>query len=354
MDSMDQIKSILLFYFSGTGNARQVARWFSEFAVSKGLECMLKNIEKTDIHELEPFNSDTLIMIISPIHGFNFPKITLRFLQHLPKGKNNVVLMNTRAGMRIGRFVTPGLTGIAFMLSSLLLKRKGYTITGQIPFDMPSNWISIHPALNAKSVAFLHKENYARAQKHAEKVFSGKKDFLAYRDLIQDILIAPISLGYYLFGRFAFAKSFYATSACDHCGLCIKNCPVQAIKYVNDRPFWTFSCESCMKCMNACPKRAIETAHGLFAVVSVINSILITVLIDQLVFISQYKSLRFILLTSIFFGMLWVLYRVQHLALKNKFITKIISFSSLTNFKFWGRYRSIPDDKWRNTVSGNK
>ena len=87
--------------------------------------------------------------------------------------------MNTRAGMKIGRFVTPGLTGIAFMLSSLILKKKGYRIVGQIPFDMPSNWISIHPALNENTVNFIHEENYKRATKHFNRLFSGESDFLA-------------------------------------------------------------------------------------------------------------------------------------------------------------------------------
>ena len=113
--------------------------------------------------------------------------------------------------MKIGSFVTPGLTGIAFILSSLLLKRKGYKIVGQIPFDMPSNWISIHPALNERAVKFIHQKNFDRAKKHSDKIFAGKKDFLALRDLIQDILIAPVSLGYYLVGRYAFAKTFYAS-----------------------------------------------------------------------------------------------------------------------------------------------
>lgn len=81
------------------------------------------------------------MIIISPIHGFNYPKITLDFIRRFSSGKNKIVLMNTRARMKIGSFVTPGLTGIALFLSSLLLKQKGYKIVGQIPFDLPSNWI---------------------------------------------------------------------------------------------------------------------------------------------------------------------------------------------------------------------
>lgn len=343
-----EVRKIAMFYFSGTGNAKQIAIWFSEFAINKDIDCETYDIAKTDIKAIESFSPDTLIVIISPIHGFNFPKITLKFIEHFPKGRNNIALMNTRAGMKIGRFVTPGLTGIAFFLSSLILKRKGYKIVGQIPFDMPSNWISVHPALNANAVRFLHKKNYMRVEKHADKLFSGKSDFLSNRDLIQDILISPVSLGYFLAGRFVFAKSFYASNYCDNCGVCVKQCPVKAIKTINDRPYWTFKCESCMKCMNSCPRKAIETAHGLYLIVGILNSIMLTFLINNILRISiQNDFIRQILSTLVFFSLLWILYKLQHLLLRNKLIGKLISFTSLTHYKFWGRYKSIPDHKWK-------
>jgi ferredoxin len=250
--------------------------------------------------------------------------------------------------MKIGSFITPGLTGIAFILSSLLLKRKGYKIVGQIPFDMPSNWISIHPALNERTVKFIHQKNYDRVKKHSDKIFAGKKDFLALRDLIQDILIAPISLGYYLVGRYAFAKTFYASYKCDNCDICIKQCPVKAIEKINNRPYWTFDCESCMKCMNSCPKRAIETAHGLFIItiflISTLSSLILTPLLPE----SGINDLiRFLIVNSVLLAFLWILNKAQHLIIGKKFAGKMLAFTSLTYYKFWGRYKSIPDYKWK-------
>ena len=116
---MCKFRSITIFYFSGTGNAKKIADWTSEFARRRNIECQIVNIAKIDFNSIEAVNPETLIVIISPIHGFNYPKLVLRFIKHLPGGENYVVLMNTRAGMKIGRIVTPGLTGIAFMLSWL-------------------------------------------------------------------------------------------------------------------------------------------------------------------------------------------------------------------------------------------
>ena len=338
---MSAIRKLIIFYFSGTGNSKKIASWFSEFAARKNIDCNIMNIAKTDVQSITQISSDTLIFIISPVHGFNFPQITLDFIRHFPVGNNNIVLMNTRAGTRLGPFVTPGLTGIAFMLSSFILKRKGYKIIGQIPFDMPSNWISIHPALKEKSIGFIHKRNYYRVERHAVRIFSGKKDFHAARDIIQDVLISPVALAYYLVGRFAFAKSFYASNNCDNCGLCIEQCPVKAIEINNGRPFWTFKCESCMRCMNTCPQRAIETAHGLFVVLICLSSFLALLIPYPLYKENTFSGIIEFLLKNIFFlFLLWVLYRLQHLLLKNKFAGKLIRLTSLTHFKFWGRYRA--------------
>lgn len=100
--------------------------------------------------------------------------------------------MNTRAGMKIGSWVTPGITGIAFMLSSAILKLKGYRIVGQIPFDMPSNWISIHPALRGRAVEFIHEKNYIRAAWHFDRLAAGSSIFLSRRGLVYDMQKKPL------------------------------------------------------------------------------------------------------------------------------------------------------------------
>lgn len=345
---METLKKVIIYCFSGTGNAKQVGLWFTEFAAERNIDCRMYNIAKTDIKSVKNINSDTLIIIISPIHGFNYTKITLDFIRHFPKGKNNVVLMNTRAGMKIGNYVTPGLTGIAFFLASFMLRQKGYNIKGSIPFDMPSNWISIHPSLTDKAVRFLHEKNHERAAFHANKIFAGERDFYSRRDIVQDILIAPISLGYYLMGRFALAKSFYANNDCDNCGICIRNCPVKAITTINKKPFWTMKCESCMRCMNNCPKKAIETAHVLLVTVGIVSSVLVSFFIANTTsHYIQSEPFKSIIDCLVFLFVLVVFYKIQHLLLQNKVTGKLISLISITHYKFWGRYKSIPDSKWK-------
>lgn len=337
---------LVVYYFSGTGNSENVARWLGDAAREKGMEVNLRNIAKTDRLDIPTPEPNALVAFCSPIHGFNYPPVMLNFIVRFPKAKNHVLLLNTRAGMLLGKWNVPGLTGIAFYFSALVLKLKGYSIRAMFPVDLPSNWISVHPGLNDRTVKYLHERNREKVDHFAQNVLAGRTDFRAVREIIQDLLISPISLGYYFVGRFFFAKTYYASSACDNCGLCIQSCPVKAIKTVDKRPFWTFNCESCMHCMSYCPKRAIETAHGSVVLITVLSSLVFSGLLyryfGQLFFDIEHTFAGFILESAMFLGILAVWYRLLHYAMRFKFVERLVVYTSLTKYKFWGRrYRAL-------------
>jgi ferredoxin len=345
---MSPYKKLIIYYFSGTGNSRNVALWVSNIAKADNIDCQIVNIALTDRLSIAPPDQDALIIFISPVHGFNYPPVMLHFIMRFPKGKNSVVLMNTRAGMLLGKFITPGLTGIAFYFSAMILKIKGFMIKSFYPVDLPSNWISVHPGLNDRTVKYLHEKNRERVTLFAKKIISGKSDFKALRE-VQDLLIAPVAFLYYFIGRFFFAKTFFASADCNNCDICIKGCPVKAIIKVDKRPFWTFSCESCMKCMSNCPKKAIETAHGF-----IIEYMLVFYLVLLGVFYNYFdlyffkidnQFLKFILENVLFLSTLAVWHRIVHYSMRFRIFERIMVYTSLTKFKFWGRrYKALKDD----------
>lgn len=340
-------KRITIFYFSGTGNSRNVAEWMGEVARELGIETRVIDIVSCErLNPIKP-EEDSLIVFCSPIHGFNYPPIMLNFIRRFPKGKNDVLLMNTRGGMKIGKWVTPGITGAAFYLSGLILKIKGYRICGMYPVDLPSNWQSLHPALNHKTVKYLHEKNRERVTTFARKLYSGEKYFKSLRSLPFDLLVSPISLAYYFIGRFFLAKTFYASGECDNCGVCIKNCPVKAIIRVNEKPFWTFNCESCMRCMGNCPKRAIETGHGYLALVmflfySFLYPPIIYYVFSQFGFGIADPLIKELIQAGIFLTFFAIIYRIIHYLKQSWIFERLIVYTSLTKYKFWGkRYRAL-------------
>ena len=338
---------LIIYYFSGTGNSANVTQWIAKIATEKGIAVEVFNIAQIDRLHIPVPPDSALVAFCSPVHGFNYPPVMQAFIWRFPKGKHPVLLLNTRAGMLIGKWITPGVSGVTFYLSALILSLKGYYIKAMFPVDLPSNWISVHPGLNDRTVKYLHERNKERVTIFANKTLAGGQDFRSLCEIIQDVLISPISLGYYFVGRFFIAKTYYTSSTCNNCNLCIKQCPVQAIKIKDNRPYWTFRCESCMHCMSYCPHKAIQTAHGpiigfmlLFSMV-LWSSIELTfrefLLLDN-------PFVNFILQSGLLLGLIAIWYHILHFFLRYKWFNKLITLTSLTFYKFWGkRYKALKE-----------
>jgi ferredoxin len=338
-------KYLLIFYFSGTGNSRNVAQWISSAAEKLNIESSIYNIVDIDQDNFPPILKDSLIVFVSPVHGFNYPPVMLRFIASFPKGNRNVVLMDTRAGLLIGNYNLPGLSGAAFLFSSLLLKLKGYFITGIKSVDLPSNWMSLHPGVNDRTIRILHERHKSKVMDFCNIILSGKKKYIPFYEFILDILVAPVSVGYYFAGRFLFAKTFYASKDCNNCDLCVNNCPVKAIIKIDERPYWTFKCESCMRCMSNCPNRSIETAHGFiisYCFISSALSVLFFNFFNKTFFIIPDGFIRYIIETVLFLLLLGIFYRIAHYLMRFRIFERLMVYTSLTRYKFWGkRYKSL-------------
>lgn len=344
-----QYRKMVLYYFSGTGNSKKVALWLNQVAALHRVDCELVNIALIDRKNRPNPDPEALVVFISPVHGFNYPPVMMHFIRRFPKGKNNVVLMNTRAGMLIGKWVTPGLSGIAFYLSALFLVIKGFSIQAIFPVDLPSNWISVHPGLNQRTIQYIYKTVKPRVISFGEKILTGKKQFKALREFY-DPFFLPIALLYYAVGRFFFAKSYYASRDCDNCGLCSKGCPVHAIIQVDQRPFWTYRCESCMKCMGNCPKKAIETGHGYVAgALLIFYPVLIGLFydfFDKHFFKLENELLKMLVESALFLAFFAIWYRLIHLLLRFRLFERLVVYTSLTKYKFWGRrHKATPMKK---------
>jgi Pyruvate/2-oxoacid:ferredoxin oxidoreductase delta subunit len=325
-----------------------VTKWFAAVAGEKGIAAETLDIAKIDRKRIAPPPPGTLVGFISPTHGFNYPPAMMYFIFRFPRSKGNrAFLVNTRAGLKLSKWFVPGLSGIALWLAALVLLLKGYRIVGMRSVDLPSNWISFHPGVKEKVVASIYEHCKGITEKFAHEILGGKKVYTAFRDIIQDLLISPVSIGYFFVGRFVLAKSFYANADCDKCDLCINNCPVKAILTVDNRPFWSYRCESCMRCMNDCPKRAIETAHGYVIGMMVLLNMALMVWFWQGV--SRFISIpadngwaqTAVMLTGwiLTFAVMVVSYRVFHYLLRIPMIRQLFYYTSFTKYKFWRRYK---------------
>lgn len=343
---------LIIYYFSGTGNAYNTALYISDEAKTSGIHVEIFNI--SNMERVDIPNENSLVGFISPTHGFHFPEITRKFIKQFPTSNNcSAFVVNTRAGTRIGNKTIVGLSGVLHYWSFFYLKRKGFKIVGLFPVDLPSNWISIHPAFRKSGTEIIYQNAEPKIKKFAKKIIEGGTNFRAVYDLIQDILVSPISVLYILFGKYFFAKSFIASSKCNNCNRCIDNCPIHAIKEIDGRKYWTLKCESCMQCMNDCPQKSIETAHGFMLLTFGATSLFLWYIINLLLTILPFDSWKWLQDRNIQFWMksfliipfLFAGYRVMHWLLRFTIFERFFVFTSLTQYKFWGRYKSPKTQK---------
>jgi ferredoxin len=336
--------SLIIYYFTGTGNALAASNWIAEISEMQHIPVEIKKITPSLNVDSQVFTKNTIIGFCYPTHGFNAPPVVIDFMLRFPKSQNRIFLLNTRAGMKLSKLFTPGLSGLAQIFPALILWLKGYRIAGLQPMDLPSNWISIHPGLRKKVVDSIFRRCERITKRFAEKILSGKKVYKGLISLPIDLLISPISAAYYFLGRFALAKTFVADNSCNSCSLCEKECPVNAIIIKNNRPFWTHKCESCMHCMNNCPRKSIQTPHLFVAVIwwlvfFVIPLFILKELLQLNPEDTGYYNLIFDFVTiATGFPIIFFSYRILHFLMKYRFFSILIEYTSLTRFKFWRRY----------------
>jgi hypothetical protein len=97
-----------------------------------------------------------------------------------------------------------------------------------------------------------------------------------------------------------------------------------------------------MKCIANCPKKAIETAHGFIIGYLFLASMLTGLMFyyfERYVFQIESGFLKWIADSALTILLLGIAYRIIHYLMRFSFIERIMVFTSLTRFKFWGKER---------------
>jgi len=238
----------------------------------------------------------------------------------------------------------PGFPGTSILLPSVILRLKGYRIVGTLALDMPVNWTAAVPPQGKKKVDSIIGRGKKITDEFSEKMLSNQKPHYPLWLLPLCLITIPFSIAYMIIGRFFLAKLFFASSKCNGCGICQKNCPVSAIRMKGKRPFWTFKCESCQRCINFCPNHAVEVSP-IFAVLVIlvahpllfggISSKLGPVLTQ---FLGKYTPIAIYSIWYLaFFLLFFIMYGLFFAVTWFKPVYWLFTHSSIT--RYYGRYR---------------
>lgn len=249
--------SIALYTFSGTGNTFLVADMLKEAFVQQGctveafrIENLRKSGDSPDISEYD------WIGIGAPVLGFTTPYIVYDFIQSLPEGNEQKVFIFRTAG---------GVQSVNFNASKSLirrLERKGYGVTYERILAFSSNWAE---KFDTQVMLRLIEATRRKIPGMCADILDGVQRLYHpgwLQRVIMDALSPMVGFGFRHFG-----KDYAVNDDCTHCGICVRNCPVDNIHEVNGTIKFQWNCMSCMRCVYACPVNAIHPRLYKFSVV---------------------------------------------------------------------------------------
>jgi len=241
-----KIKTIDIYFFSGTGNTYLAAKKIAGTLENNNYAVNINNIAKSDPKKINLLNT---IGIGFPIICWNTFPIVKKFINNLPNSN----------GTKMFIFTTMGDSSLnAAANFGNMLKNKGYYLIGTHDFLMPNNFI----AVQGKEKNILKIENtYKEIKNYAENI-SNETVNSSKTNLFFKICFA---ISWFITERWygnlfqKIIKFHIDKKKCLKCGLCIKICPVENITSENDYPvFNNKKCQVCMRCISYCSAQAIK------------------------------------------------------------------------------------------------
>lgn len=239
---------VAIFYFSGTGNTElTVKKWQAE-SIKLGVDCQLFKIEENPKEEVDVSIYDK-IGFAYPIHAFNAPSNVNKFAKHIKKveqKKDVFVIMVSGEYMNLNHSSDNKLKRI--------LKRRNLIVNSEYHYIMPYNMIFRHTEKRAyqmyetmNALSELDAKDYLIDGKPHKLTKIHLTGWLIWMFRIEQVF-APVN-----------GKTFKINKKkCVKCMMCVNNCPVKNIEYIDGKFKFHNHCLCCTRCSFNCPTNAFS------------------------------------------------------------------------------------------------
>ncbi len=237
----------VIYYFSGTGNSLAVAK-----GLAKALDGVVELLPITGYEEEQCVEIDVdLLGLVFPVYFFSIPDIVRAFLGKLVFKSDPYIFAVATCNAQPGH-----------SLYSLkrMLNLKGESLAAGFTIDMPGN--AVIGKVDMTNPPEVQQERLIKAKAKLLKIVQAITERRSgviegcntLKTKVQNIL-----MNVFLKRLYRPVKRFYAESNCNHCGTCVKVCPLKNINLdLGQRPRWGRHCEICLACFHWCPQQAIN------------------------------------------------------------------------------------------------
>jgi ferredoxin/flavodoxin len=261
---IDSSKSILFFYFTGTGNTWWITKELSKQLGQLGWDTRLISIESVLIRTSSHLSDDILHLIEKydivgfgfPIYGSDAPIPMRTFIEAFPSLTGSPL-----EGKKCLTYVTQMMfSGDGGFIFHKTLCKKGFDHLWSFHFVMPNN-ITVpgspfaYITSQAQIDQILQKVQprliqATRAIHENRRVLMGKNPVARLMGWMQR---APYQMESHVMHK----KLGVDSTKCTKCNLCVSNCPTANISLQESGIQFSNKCTLCLRCYNWCPMRAI-------------------------------------------------------------------------------------------------
>lgn len=247
-----------IIYFTGTNNSEILSYRIQhllqkEYSIQSSIFKITSENQKSIYENMAKFEQ---IIFLSPVYACGIPHIFKKFLQHIPRSKNQSVMVLSLKG-QLSKNKEDGHSGIAPLQARRLLMKKGYDVIIAEDIITPHNVTLVFNSLSddQSNSIFLKADRKLRS---IIRLFLDKKYQIIHRTWLLWVFSWIFNNLFLTIGRIGIGLFFIASPKCNNCNICAKQCPNNSISMKSGKPIWKANCQGCLRCYNNCPQNAIQ------------------------------------------------------------------------------------------------